>query len=114
MCTVVAFTALLSRSARCTTSTLTTRFPTISTAICRTMETCEVPACPSTRKKPDGITAWVVKYRCHWTPPLAIDPFDHNTVYYGCQVIFRTTNAGQSWSVVSPDLSTRNPAHLVP
>ena len=31
------------------------------------------------------------KYRCHWTPPLAIDPFDHNTVYYGCQVIFRTT-----------------------
>ena len=36
-----------------------------------------------------------LKYRCHWTPPLAIDPFDHNTVYYGCQVIFRTTNAGQ-------------------
>ena len=32
------------------------------------------------------------KYRCHWTAPLAIDPFDHNTVYYGCQVIFRTTN----------------------
>src|ERR1035437_7487015 len=36
------------------------------------------------------------KYRCHWTAPLAIDPFDHNTVYYGCQVIFRTTNSGQS------------------
>ena len=30
------------------------------------------------------------KYRCHWTAPLAIDPFDHNTVYYGCQVIFQT------------------------
>ena len=28
------------------------------------------------------------KYRCHWTAPLAIDPFDHNTVYYGCKVIF--------------------------
>jgi photosystem II stability/assembly factor-like uncharacterized protein len=55
-----------------------------------------------------------LKYRCHWTPPLAIDPFDHNTVYYGCQVIFRTTNAGQSWSVVSPDLSTQDPAHLAP
>ena len=36
------------------------------------------------------------KYRCHWTPPLAIDPFDHNTVYYGCQVIFRTTNGGKA------------------
>ncbi len=53
-----------------------------------------------------------LKYRCHWTPPLAIDPFDHNTVYYGCQVIFRTTDAGQTWSVVSPDLSTQDPAHL--
>ena len=55
-----------------------------------------------------------VKYRCHWTPPLAIDPFDHNSVYYGCQVIFRTSDAGRSWSVVSPDLSTRDPAHILP
>jgi photosystem II stability/assembly factor-like uncharacterized protein len=55
-----------------------------------------------------------LKYRCHWTPPLAIDPFDHNTVYYGCQVIFRTTDAGHSWSVVSPDLSSRDPAHILP
>jgi photosystem II stability/assembly factor-like uncharacterized protein len=55
-----------------------------------------------------------IKYRCHWTPPLAIDPFDHDTVYYGCQVIFRTKNAGQSWSVVSPDLSTQDPAHVAP
>ena len=53
------------------------------------------------------------KYRCHWTPPLAIDPFDHNTVYYGCQVIFKTTNAGQSWSVISPDLSTQDPSRIV-
>jgi photosystem II stability/assembly factor-like uncharacterized protein len=53
------------------------------------------------------------KYRCHWTPPLAVDPFDHNAVYYGCQVIFRTTSAGQSWSVISEDLSTRDPKYVV-
>lgn len=53
------------------------------------------------------------KYRCHWTPPLAIDPFDHNTVYYGCQVIFKTSDQGQSWSVISPDLSTQDPSHDV-
>ncbi len=53
------------------------------------------------------------KYRCHWTPPLAIDPFDHNAVYYGCQVIFRTTSGGQSWSVISEDLSTRDPKYVV-
>ena len=54
-----------------------------------------------------------VKYRCHWTPPLAIDPFDHNTVYYGCQVVFKTSDGGQKWSVISPDLSTQDPAHIV-
>ena len=53
------------------------------------------------------------KYRCHWTPPLAIDPFDHNTVYYGCQVIFKTSDGGQSWSVISPDLSTHDTTRIV-
>jgi photosystem II stability/assembly factor-like uncharacterized protein len=53
------------------------------------------------------------KYRCHWTAPLAVDPFDHNTVYYGCQVIFATSNAGQSWKVISPDLSTQDPSHIM-
>ncbi len=53
------------------------------------------------------------KYRCHWTPPLAIDPFDANTVYYGCQVIFKTSNGGQDWSVISPDLSTNDPTRIV-
>ena len=54
-----------------------------------------------------------VKYRCHWTPPLAIDPFDQKTVYYGCQVILKTTNGGQSWTVISPDLSTNDPTRIV-
>jgi photosystem II stability/assembly factor-like uncharacterized protein len=54
-----------------------------------------------------------LKYRCHWTPPLAIDPFDHNVVYYGCQVIFKTTNGGQSWTVTSPDLSTQDASRIV-
>jgi len=53
------------------------------------------------------------KYRCHWTPPLAIDPFDHNTVYYGCQMILRTTNGGMSWSEMSKDLSHQDPSKIV-
>lgn len=55
-----------------------------------------------------------LKYRCHWTPPLAIDPFDPNTVYYGCQVIFKTSDEGKSWTVISPDLSTRDSSRIVP
>ena len=54
------------------------------------------------------------KYRCHWTAPLAFDPFDSNTVYYACNVIFKTTNGGQSWTEFSPDLSTKDPKLIVP
>jgi photosystem II stability/assembly factor-like uncharacterized protein len=54
------------------------------------------------------------KYRCHWTAPLAVDPFDHNAVYYGCQLVFRTTNGGVSWKEISKDLSTQDPSRIVP
>src|SRR3954468_9320084 len=54
------------------------------------------------------------KYRCHWSAPLAIDPFDHNNVYYGCNVIFHPNSGGQSWRVISPDLSTQDPARIMP
>lgn len=73
-------------------------------------------------KRARSVSPWIhtldalpneAKYRCHWTPPLAIDPFDHETVYYGCQVVFRTNNKGQSWQVISPDLSTQDPSRIV-
>lgn len=54
-----------------------------------------------------------VRYRCHWTMPLAIDPFDHESVYAGCQLILRTTDRGQSWEEISPDLSTQDPSRIV-
>ena len=52
------------------------------------------------------------KYRCHWTSPMAIDPFDTKNVLYGCQVILKTDNGGQSWTEFSPDLSTRDPSRI--
>jgi hypothetical protein len=52
-----------------------------------------------------------LKYRCHWTPPLAIDPFDPKTVYYGCQVIFKTSN-GDRAGRDQPDLSTKDPSRI--
>ncbi len=82
----------------------------------------EVTRYDHTVKRAHSVSPWIhtldsppntLKYRCHWTPPLAIDPFDHNTVYYGCQVIFKTSNGGQSWSVISPDLSTNDTSRIV-
>jgi len=54
-----------------------------------------------------------VKYRCHWTSPLAIDPFDTQNVLYGCQMVLKTSDKGHSWTELSPDLSTKDPSRIV-
>jgi photosystem II stability/assembly factor-like uncharacterized protein len=46
-----------------------------------------------------------VRYRFVWDAPLQISPHDHNTIYVGSQHVHRTTNGGQSWEVISPDLT---------
>jgi photosystem II stability/assembly factor-like uncharacterized protein len=53
-----------------------------------------------------GAAAGGVKYRFNWTFPLAISPHDHDTIYAGSQHVHRTTNGGQSWQVISPDVTT--------
>jgi len=63
---------------------------------------------------PDAAYGWPpadVKYRWHWTFPIAISPFDHNKVYVGSQVVHMTTNGGQSCTVISPDLTTNDKSH---
>jgi photosystem II stability/assembly factor-like uncharacterized protein len=58
-----------------------------------------------------GVPAADVKYRFNWTFPLAISPHDHNTVYAGSQHVHRTTNGGQSWQEISPDLTLNDKSH---
>ena len=52
-----------------------------------------------------GHPAKDVKYRFQWTFPLLISPHDNNTIYVTSQFVHRTTNKGQSWDIISPDLS---------
>ncbi len=54
-----------------------------------------------------GSPAADVKYRFNWEFPIAISPFDHNKVYVGSQFVHVTTDGGNSWQIISPDL-TRN------
>ena len=46
-----------------------------------------------------------LKYRWVCDAPFHISPHDHNTVYFGSQHVHRTSNGGQSWQVISPDLT---------
>jgi photosystem II stability/assembly factor-like uncharacterized protein len=52
-----------------------------------------------------GATAAEVKYRFNWEFPIAISPHDHNKVYAGSQYVHVTTDGGNSWQVISPDLT---------
>ncbi|MEC8221948.1 MAG: sialidase, partial [Bacteroidota bacterium] len=52
-----------------------------------------------------GSHASLLKYRFQWTFPLLISPHDNKTVYVTSQHVHRTTNDGQTWEVISPDLS---------
>jgi photosystem II stability/assembly factor-like uncharacterized protein len=61
-----------------------------------------------------GSHAAAVKFRLNWTFPIHISPHDHNTVYAGSQYIHRTTDGGRSWEVISPDLTTNDPAKMQP
>jgi photosystem II stability/assembly factor-like uncharacterized protein len=56
---------------------------------------------------PMGGGADASKYRFQWNFPLVFSPHDPNTLYLGGNVLFKSSNEGQSWEIISPDL-TRN------
>ncbi len=48
-------------------------------------------------------------FRRTWTLPLVFSPLDPHVLYFGSQVLFRTTDGGSSWQAVSPDLTREDP-----
>ena len=48
------------------------------------------------------------KYRFNWDSPIHISPHDPETVYVGGNVIFKSQDRGNSWEVISPDLTTND------
>jgi len=48
-------------------------------------------------------------YRRAWTLPLVFSPSGPRVLYFGSQVLFRTADGGNSWQVISPDLTREDP-----
>jgi len=63
---------------------------------------------PQARRN-DGGPVGELKYRFNWNAPLVLSPHDKNTVYYGGNVVFKSTDFGKTWQVISPDLTTNDP-----
>jgi hypothetical protein len=63
---------------------------------------------------PMGHDAVDAKYRFQWTYPIVLSPHNPNTLYVGSSVVFRSTNDGQSFAPISPDLTRHDPRTLGP
>ena len=61
-----------------------------------------------------GLGAGAEKYRFAWTYPIVFSPHDSNIIYVGGNQILRTTDEGQSWQEISPDLTKADPETLKP
>ena len=53
-----------------------------------------------------------INFRFWWTYPVMLSPHDPRTLYVTSQMVHRTRNEGQSWEVISPDLTRADPKTL--
>lgn len=52
-----------------------------------------------------------MKYRFNWSAPLTTSPFDPDVMYHGANVVFRSSDGGYHWTVISPDLTRNDKSH---
>jgi photosystem II stability/assembly factor-like uncharacterized protein len=75
----------------------------------RTKQTRDISPNPETYY---GWGAADMLYRFWWTYPVMTSPHDPNALYVTSQFVHRTTDEGESWQVISPDLTRHDPKTL--
>ncbi|MGH9409442.1 MAG: WD40/YVTN/BNR-like repeat-containing protein, partial [Vicinamibacterales bacterium] len=68
------------------------------------------PQLASINPWPENSMCWgsaTLEHRFQWTAPIALSPFNPSTVYYGGEILYKSTDRGSHWTKISPDL-TRN------
>jgi photosystem II stability/assembly factor-like uncharacterized protein len=55
--------------------------------------------------RPEGDDDELPDFRFNWDSPILLSAHDENTVYHGGNVLFKTTDMGQSWEAISGDLT---------
>ncbi len=66
------------------------------------------------RVYPENGYGWApadMKYRWHWNYPMVLSKHRKGMVLVGSQFVHQTTNGGQSWQIISPDLTTNDKSH---
>jgi photosystem II stability/assembly factor-like uncharacterized protein len=63
---------------------------------------------------PMGFSSGDITERFQWTYPIVIAPTDAHTLYATSQHVWKTTNEGQTWERISPDLTRHDPSTMGP
>jgi hypothetical protein len=63
---------------------------------------------------PMGYASADIAERFQWTFPIVIAPTDPRIIYVGSQHVWKSTNEGQSWERISPDLTRHDPKTMGP
>ena len=53
-------------------------------------------------------------YRWNWDAPLQISSHDHKTLYFAANKVFKSTDRGNTWQVISPDLTQQIDRNKLP
>jgi photosystem II stability/assembly factor-like uncharacterized protein len=61
---------------------------------------------------PMGYASADIAERFQWTFPIVISPTEAGTIFVGSQHLWKSTNEGQSWTKISPDLTRHDPRTL--
>jgi photosystem II stability/assembly factor-like uncharacterized protein len=61
---------------------------------------------------PMGYGAEGMKYRFQWNFPIFFSPHDGDVLYTTSQHVHRSTDEGESWEIISPDLTRAEPEKL--
>ena len=77
----------------------------------RTGQTRQIKAYPELA---EGIAVETLKYRFQMNAPIRISPHDPNILYHCSQHVHKSTNEGQSWEIISPDLSRNDKSKQIP
>jgi len=65
-------------------------------------------------RNPMGHSSEDIKVRFNWTFPIVFSRHNPNVLYVGGSQLFRSTNEGESWTAVSPELARRDPKTMGP
>ncbi|MFC1564307.1 WD40/YVTN/BNR-like repeat-containing protein [candidate division KSB1 bacterium] len=53
-------------------------------------------------------------FRFNWSSPLVLSPNNSHTIYFGSNYLFKSVDQGETWRIISPDLTTNDPVKRNP